>query len=198
MKAHIYEIDGVKPVIHPSSFIHPTASIIGLVTIGKNCYIGPHASLRGDYGAIILEDGCNLQDSCTMHGFPHGETRICQNGHVSHGAVIHGCIVGENTMVGINAVIMDKVVIGKECLIGALSYVKPGFQVPDRSIVTGTPAQIKRRVTEKELQWKNEATGIYQHLTQRCLSTLKPCEPLTDNQQQHKNLKVKKFKPLSK
>ncbi|WP_395375326.1 transferase hexapeptide repeat family protein [Marinicella sp. W31] len=194
--AHIYEIDGVKPVIDPSSFIHPTASIIGLVVIGKNCYIGPHASLRGDYGAIIIEDGVNVQDSCTVHGFPNGETRICRNGHISHGAVIHGCTVGENTMVGINAVVMDNADIGKECLIGALSYVKPNFKAPDRSIITGTPASISRQATDKDITWKTKGTAIYQQLVQRALNSLKPCSPLTDIKDQKQTLQVDDFKPL--
>ena len=194
--AHIYEIDGVKPVIDPSSFVHPTASIIGYVVIGKNCYIGPHASLRGDYGAIILEDGVNVQDSCTLHGFPNGETRICENGHISHGAVIHGCTIGENTMVGINAVVMDNAKIGKECLIGALSYVKPNFEAPDRSIITGTPASISREATDKDITWKTKGTEVYQNLTRRCLDSLKPCEPLIDSNEQSHDLQVMDFKPL--
>lgn len=193
-----YEIDGVRPQVDPSSFVHPTASVIGAVVIGKNCYIGPHASLRGDFGHIVLEDGVNFQDGCIAHGFPEGETRVEKNGHISHGAVLHGCVIGENSMVGIQSVIMDRAQIGKECMIAALSYVKPGFQAPARSIIAGSPAEIKKNVTEHQIQWKTEGTGVYQHLTQRCLATFKACEPLGPDETQAPGaaLQVKDFKPL--
>ncbi len=191
-----YEIDGVKPVVHPSSFIHPSASIIGLVTIGKNCYIGPHASLRGDYGEIILEDGVNFQDNCIAHGFPEGLTLVRNNGHISHGAVLHGCQIGENTMVGIQSVIMDQAIIGPECMIAALSYVKPNFEAPARSIIAGCPAKIKRTVTDKEIQWKNQGTAVYQNLTKRSLATFKSCQPLTKKTTQPNKLNTPSFKPI--
>ncbi|WP_223788441.1 transferase hexapeptide repeat family protein [Marinicella meishanensis] len=193
-----YEIDGVRPQVHPSSFVHPTASVIGAVVIGKNCYIGPHASLRGDFGRIVLEDGVNFQDGCIAHGFPDGETRVEKNGHVSHGAVLHGCVIGENSMVGIQSVIMDGAQIGKECMIAALSYIKPGFQAPARSIIAGSPAAVKKTVTDQQIQWKTEGTGIYQNLTQRCLASFKACEPLgpEDAQAPGAVLQVKNFKPL--
>jgi len=192
---NIYQIDGVKPVIHRSSFIHPSAVIIGSVHIGENCYIGPNASIRGDYGHIVLENGVNFQDLCVAHGFPNGETRIKENGHISHGAVIHGCTIGKNTMVGIQSVIMDNAEIGDECMIAALSYVKPNFKAPDRSIIAGIPAEIKRQVSDQEINWKTQGTQLYQQLTVRCLNSLQNCEPLTDVTQQ-KSLKIKGFKPL--
>ncbi len=192
---NIYEIDGVKPVIHPSSFIHPTAVVIGSVQIGKNCYIGPHASLRGDFGAIILENGVNFQDMCVAHGFPNGITLLKENAHISHGAVIHGCTIGKNTMVGIQSVIMDKAVIGDECMIAALSYIKPNFVAPNRSIIAGIPAVVKRDVTDKEINWKSEGTALYQQLAVRSLSSMKKCEPLTDKLKQ-KSLPHNTFKPL--
>ncbi|MCX7553480.1 transferase hexapeptide repeat family protein [Marinicella sp. S1101] len=193
-----YEIDGVKPVIDPSSFIHPTASIIGHVVIGKNCYIGPHASLRGDFGKIVLEDGVNFQDGCIAHGFPEGVTRVRKNGHISHGAVLHGCDIGENCMVGIQTVVMDNAKIGKECMIAALSYIKPNFQAPARSIIAGSPATVKKQVSDEQIKWKTVGTGIYQNLSKRCLETFKPCEPLTDEAEQDDDakLRVKDFKPL--
>jgi len=192
---NIYEIDGVKPVIDPSAYIHPTAVIIGSVQIGKNCYIGPNASIRGDYGTIIFENGVNFQDLCVAHGFPGGITRIKENGHISHGAVIHGCIIGKNTMVGIQSVIMDNAEIGDECMVAALSYIKPNFKAPNRSIIAGIPAEIKRQVTDKEISWKSKGTALYQQLTVRSLQTLKTCEPLTDVKYQ-KQLDVTNFKPL--
>ncbi|VAW42295.1 hypothetical protein MNBD_GAMMA01-1997 [hydrothermal vent metagenome] len=192
---NIYEIDGVRPVIHPSSFIHPTAVIIGSVQIGRNCYIGPNASIRGDFGTIIFEDGVNFQDSCVAHGFPNGLTLIKKNGHVSHGAVIHGCKIGENSMIGIKSVIMDNANIGNECMVAALSYIKPNFTAPNRSIIAGIPAVIKRQVTDKEIKWKSEATTLYQQLTVRSIQSLKICEPLATVQLQ-KKINIESFKPL--
>ncbi len=192
---NIYEIDGVKPVIHPTSFIHPTAVIVGSVQIGKNCYIGPNASLRGDFGTIILENGVNFQDMCVAHGFPNGTTLLKENAHISHGAVIHGCTIGKNTMVGIQCVIMDKAVIGDECMVAALSYIKPNFIAPNRSIIAGIPAVIKREVSDKEISWKSEGTALYQQLAVRSLATMKTCEPLTDKNKQ-KPLAKGSFQPL--
>ena len=192
---NIYEIDGVKPVIDPSSYVHPTAVIIGSVQIGKNCYIGPNASIRGDYGTIIFEKGVNFQDGCIAHGFPDGITLIKENGHISHGAVIHGCTIGKNTMVGIQSVIMDNAQIGDKCMIAALSYIKPNFKAPDRSIIAGIPAVVKRQVTDKEIQWKTNGTKLYQQLTERSLDSLKPCKPLT-NKNKQKPLKIDSFNPL--
>ncbi len=192
---NIYQIDGVIPVIHPSSYIHPTAVIIGAVIIGENCYIGPNSSIRGDYGAIVFEDGVNFQDMCVAHGFPNGTTTIKENGHISHGAVIHGCTIGKNTMVGIGSVIMDNAVIGDECMVAALSYIQPKFNAPKRSIIAGIPARIKREVTDNEMAWKTQGTQLYQQLSKRCLATLKPCKPLTDSSLQ-KKLDIDAFQPL--
>ena len=192
---NIYEIDGVKPVIDPSSYIHPTAVVIGSVQIGKNCYIGPNSSIRGDYGTIIFENGVNFQDMCVAHGFPDGITLIKENGHISHSAVIHGCTIGKNTMVGIGSVIMDNAEIGDECMIAALSYVKPNFKAPNRSIIAGIPAVVKRQVTDKEMTWKTQGTALYQQLAKRSLDSMKPCEPLT-NVLLQKKLSINLFKPL--
>ncbi len=194
--AHIYSIDGVRPVIHPSSFIHPSASIIGQVVIGRHCYIGPHASLRGDYGEIRLADGVNFQDGCVAHGFPEGLTEVQENGHISHGAVLHGCVIERDCMIGIQAVIMDRARIGAESMVAALSYVRPGTEVPPRSIVAGSPAEIKRAVKDEEMHWKKQGTAIYQQLTRRCLESFKACEPLREETQQNAQLKVDSFKPL--
>jgi phenylacetic acid degradation protein len=193
-----YEIDGVRPQVDPSSFVHPTASVIGDVVIGKHCYIGPHASVRGDFGRIVLEDGVNFQDGCIAHCFPGGETRVERNGHISHGAVLHGCVIGENSMVGIQSVIMDNAQIGKACMIAALSYVKPGFTAPDRSIIAGSPAVVKKAVTDQQMAWKTEGTGVYQHLTQRCLDSFSLCEPRMPGEPQMSGaaLNIKNFKPM--
>ncbi len=194
----IYEIDGVVPVIDPSSFVHPSASVIGDVIIGKNCYVGPHASLRGDYGRIVLEDGVNFQDGCIAHCFPGGETRICENGHISHAAVLHGCTIGRDAMVGIQAVIMDNAHIGEACMVAALSYVKPGFTSEPRQVVAGIPATCKRPLRNQELSWKREGTAVYQDLTRRCLQTLRETQPLAGLEQRSNEARLSTpgFKPL--
>lgn len=177
-----YSIEDLVPVVDPAAFVHPTAVLIGDVIVGPDCYIGPHAVLRGDFGRIILEQGSNLQDTCVMHSFPGKDCVIERNGHVGHGAVLHGCRVGENALVGMNAVVMDDAVIGKESLVAAMAFVKAGFDIPPRSMVVGNPAQIKRELSDKEVQWKSRGTAEYQTLTRRCLSSLVEVQPLPEVQ----------------
>src|ERR1044072_8597375 len=138
----VYEIDGLRPVIHPTAYVHPTAVLIGDVIVGPRCYVGPLASLRGDFGRLILEEGCNVQDSCVMHGFPGSDTVVESDGHIGHGAVLHGCRIGRNALVGMNAVVMDNAVVGAESIIAAMSFVKANMEIPPRSMVMGTPARI--------------------------------------------------------
>ncbi len=194
----VYRIDGITPVVDPTAFVHESAVLIGDVIVGPRCYIGPGASLRGDYGRIVLEEGANLQDTCVMHGFPDGDTVVARNGHVSHGAVLHGCRVGENAMIGINAVVMDEADIGAESMVAALSYVKPGFRAPPRSVVAGIPAEIKRQLSLEEVAWKSDGTALYQELAERCLESLEAVEPLTEPEPDRKRIKVRAFKPLHK
>jgi len=176
----IYEFNGFKPVIHPSSFVHPQGNVTGNVIIGKDVYIGPNAVLRGDWGQIIIEDGCNVQESCTIHMFP-GTTVILRKGaHIGHGAIIHGGIIGENSMIGMNAVVMDDVEIGKNCIIGALSFVPAKMVIPDKSLVVGNPAKIIKEVSDSMIEWKTMGTALYQKLPQECKDTLKECQPLTE------------------
>lgn len=176
----IYEFNGIKPVIHESAFIHPQSAVTGNVVIGKDVYIGPGAALRGDWGAIVIEEGCNVQENCTVHMFP-GTTVLLQAGaHIGHGAVIHGATVGHNCLVGMNAVLMDEVVLGDECIVGALAFVKQGEKIPARSLLAGNPAQIIKRVSDEMIAWKTEGTKLYQQLPQLCFETLKPCEPLRE------------------
>jgi len=169
----VYEIDGVRPVVHPSAFVHPSAVLIGDVIVGPRCYVGPLASLRGDFGRLIMEEGSNLQDSCVMHGFPGEDTVIEADGHVGHGAVLHGCRVGRNAMVGMNAVVMDKAIVGAESIVAAMSFVKAGMVIPPRSMVMGTPARVMRELTDDDVQWKSFGTRQYHELTQRSLQTMK-------------------------
>lgn len=176
--AQIYSIDGIVPVIDPTAFVHPTAVLIGDVIVGPRCYVGPCACLRGDFGRLILEEGSNLQDTCVMHGFPGADTVVETNGHIGHGAVLHGCRIGRNSLVGINAVITDGAIIGESCIVGALAFVKAGAVIPPRSLVIGVPAKVVRELTDAEITWKVEATAVYQALTERSMSSLQPAEAL--------------------
>src|SRR6187397_2871514 len=174
----IYSFKGFIPVIHESSFIHPQAAVTGNVVIGKDCYIGPGAALRGDWGQIILEDGCNVQENCTVHMFP-GVTVILRAGaHIGHGAIIHGSTIGKNCLVGMNAVIMDNVVLGDECIVGALSFIKADEVFENRSLVVGNPAKKIKEVTDEMINWKTAGTALYQQLPKDMFETWKACEPL--------------------
>jgi len=174
----IYEFNGYKPVIDPSSFIHKEATIIGNVIIGKDVYIGPGASLRGDWGQIIVKNGCNIQDNCIVHIFPGKDVILEENAHIGHGAIIHGASIGRNSLIGMNAVIMDDATIGNECIIGALCFIKGEMQVPNRKIVVGNPAQIKGDVSDEMIAWKTKGTELYQELPEECKTLMRECEPL--------------------
>jgi phenylacetic acid degradation protein/carnitine operon protein CaiE len=176
----IYEFNGFKPVIKHSSFIHPQASVTGNVIIGENVYVGPGAAIRGDWGQIIIEDGCNIQENCTIHMFPGTTVHLKKGAHVGHGAIIHGAILEENCLIGMNSVIMDDVVIGKESIIGALCFVSANTNIPERSLVVGNPAKIIKQVSDEMIAWKSEGTELYQKLPHDCNASLLPCEPLTE------------------
>ena len=176
----IYQFNGFKPVIKPSSFVHPQASVTGNVIIGENVYIGPGAAIRGDWGQIIIEDGCNVQENCTIHMFPGTITLLKKGAHVGHGAIIHGGTIGENCLIGMNSVIMDDVNIEKESIIGALCFVPANMPIPERSLVVGNPAKIIKQVSDEMILWKTEGTKLYQQLPSDCHASLLPCEPLTE------------------
>jgi phenylacetic acid degradation protein len=176
----IYEFDGFRPVIHESSFVHPNATVTGNVIIGLDVYVGPGAAIRGDWGGIVIEDGCNVQESCTIHMFPGVTVVLEASAHIGHGAIMHGARIGRNSLIGMNAVIMDNAVIGAECVVGALSFVVAGMQVPDRKVVVGNPARIVKDVTDEMIAWKTEGTRLYQALPKQLYQTLKPCEPLRE------------------
>ncbi|HNQ11575.1 MAG TPA: transferase hexapeptide repeat family protein [Bacteroidia bacterium] len=176
----LYEFNGYRPVVHESSFVHPQACVTGNVIIGKSVYIGPGAALRGDWGEIIIEDGCNVQENCTLHMFP-GVTVILRKGaHIGHGAVIHGAEIGINSLIGMNSVVMDDVKIGNECIVGALSFVPEAMHVPDRKIVVGNPAKVIKDVSDEMINWKSKGTALYQALPNELFSTLKVCEALRE------------------
>src|SRR5436190_11157624 len=150
--SNIFEFNGYKPVVHESSFIHPNATVTGNVIIGKNVYIGPGAALRGDWGEIIISDGCNVQENCTIHMFPGITVLLKEDAHIGHGAIIHGGTIGKNVLVGMNAVIMDNAVVGDHCIIGALSFVPDGMIIPERKIVVGNPAKIVKDVSDEMIE----------------------------------------------
>ena len=173
-----YQFNGIKPVAHPSAFVHPQATVTGNVVIGRDVYIGPGCALRGDWGKIIISDGCNVQENCTVHMFPGVTVVLKEAAHIGHGAIIHGATIGRNCLVGMNAVIMDEVELGDECIVGALSFIRQGEKIPSRSLVAGNPARIIKQVTDEMIAWKSEGTRIYQQLPQQLYETLQPCEPL--------------------
>ena len=176
----IYSFNNHIPVIHESSFIHPQAAVTGNVIIGIDCYFGPGAALRGDWGQIIIEDGCNVQENCTIHMFP-GVTVVLKAGaHIGHGAVIHGATIGKNSLVGMNAVIMDNVILEEECIVGALSFIKADEHFERRSVIVGNPAKKIKDVNDEMMAWKKEGTKLYQQLPKNMFENWKPCEPLRE------------------
>lgn len=193
----IYSFKEFTPIIDASSFIHPLAAITGNVIIGKDCYIGPGAALRGDWGKIIIEDGCNVQENCIIHMFPGVTVLLKPGAHIGHGAIIHGATIGKNCLVGMNAVIMDNVELGDECIIGALTFIKQDEKIPARSLVAGNPGKIIKKVTDEMIAWKTEGTKLYQSLPKEMFAKWKECEPLREIPDQLP-LQVKDYKPFGK
>jgi phenylacetic acid degradation protein/carnitine operon protein CaiE len=175
----IFSFKGFIPVIHPGAFVHPNATITGNVIIGDKVYIGPGAAIRGDWGGIIIEDGCNVQENCTIHMFPGVTVNLREGAHIGHGAIIHGAEIGRNVLIGMNSVIMDEVRIGENSIVGALTLVPAGMKIPQRSLVVGNPAKIIREVDDEMLTWKTDGTRLYQALPDDCRNYLRACEPLT-------------------
>ncbi|MBL0243901.1 MAG: phenylacetic acid degradation protein PaaY [Rhodoferax sp.] len=191
-----YSIEGVIPVVHPTAYVHPTAVLIGDVHIGANCYVGPNASLRGDFGRIELHTGANIQDNCIMHGFPGVDTVVEENGHIGHGAVLHSCIVRRNALVGMNAVVLDEAEVGEEAIVAACAFVPAGKKVAPRTLVAGVPIKEIRLLQDKEIAWKLEGTRTYQDLTRRCLASLQEVQPLTEVEADRPKLQAPEVKPL--
>jgi phenylacetic acid degradation protein len=176
----VYSINGVTPVVHPTAYVHPSAVLIGDVFVGPRCYIGPQAVMRGDFGRLILEEGANLQDTCVMHGFPGKDTVVEANGHIGHGAVLHGCHIGRNAMVGMNAVVMDEAMVGADSIVGAGAFVKARMEIAPRSLVAGSPAKVLRELRDDEIAWKTLGTQLYQDLSIRSLETMALTDALTE------------------
>ena len=174
----IYEFNGYQPVVHESSFVHELAAVTGNVIIGEKVYIGPGAAVRGDWGEIIIMDGCNIQENCTLHVFPGKSVVLRESAHIGHGAVIHGGKIGNNTLIGMNSVVMDDAEVGDDCIVGALCFIKAEMKIPNRKLVVGNPAIIKGDISEEMITWKSNGTKIYQELPKECMETLKQCDPL--------------------
>jgi len=174
----VYSIDGVTPVVDPTAFVHPSAVLIGDVIVGPGVYIGPCASLRGDFGRLVIGAGANVQDSCVMHSFPGGDTVVEEDGHIGHGAILHGCRIKRNAMVGMNAVVMDRAVVGESAMVAASAMIRAGMEIPPRTLVAGVPGKVVREMTEKDLAAKRRGTALYQDLARRCLASLRLADAL--------------------
>ena len=192
----VYAIDGIVPVVDPTAFVHPTAILIGDVIVGPGCYIGPAACLRGDFGRLLVERGANVQDTCVMHGFPGTDTVVEEDGHIGHGAVLHGCRIGRNALIGMNAVIMDNAVVGESAIVAACAFVKAGAEIPPRSLAAGTPAKVIRELSDAEIAWKADGTRTYQDLARRSLATMQEVSPLAAVEPDRRRIEIPDVVPL--
>ena len=192
----VYAIDGIIPVVDPTAYVHPTAVLIGDVIVGPGCYIGPAACLRGDFGRLIIERGANVQDTCVMHGFPGTDTVVEEDGHIGHGAVLHGCRIGRNALIGMNAVIMDNAIVGESAIVAACAFVKAGAEIPPRSLAAGTPAKVIRQLSEAEIGWKADGTRTYQDLARRSLATMQEVSPLAAVEPDRRRIEIPDVVPL--
>jgi len=197
VRLRVFAVNGVTPVVDPTAFVHPSAVLIGDVIVGARCYVGPAASLRGDFGRIEVRAGANIQDCCVMHGFPQTDTVVEEEGHIGHGAILHGCIVRRNALVGMNAVVNDNAQIGESAIVAAMAFVKAGMIVPPRTLVAGVPAKVVRVLTEQELAWKVEGTQSYHELTRRSLATMVDTEPLAAPEPDRRRIELPDLLPLS-
>jgi len=177
---NVFSFDGFIPVIHESAFIHPNATVTGNVVIGRDVYVGPGAAIRGDWGGVVIEDGCNVQEGCVIHMFPGVTVVLERSAHIGHGAVVHGARIGENALIGMNAVVMDHAVVGSGCIVGALCFVPSKMEIPPRKVVVGNPAKIVKDVSDEMLAWKTDGTALYQALPKQLYASLQPAEPLRE------------------
>ncbi|ONN66772.1 phenylacetic acid degradation protein PaaY [Herbaspirillum sp. VT-16-41] len=191
-----YAIEDVIPVVDPTAYVHPTAVLIGDVIVGADCYVGPAACLRGDFGRIVLQRGANVQDTCVIHGFPGHDTLVGENGHIGHGAVLHSCTVQRDALVGMNAVVMDEAVVGEQAIVAACAFVRAGMQVPPRTLVAGLPAKVVRELSPEEIAWKQAGTSTYHDLTRRSLRSLREVSPLSEIEENRPVLAAPRVQPL--
>ncbi len=192
----IWSWDGVVPVADPAAFVHPDATLIGDVLIGPGAYIGPGAVLRGDFGRITIGAGANVQETCVVHSFPNLDVEVGPSGHIGHGAVLHGCRIGRNAMVGMNAVVMDEAEVGEDSIVAALAFVRAGAIIPPRSLAVGAPARVTRELTEAEIGWKTRGTGVYQRLALEARARLRPAEPLAAPEPDRRRVRAPDYDPL--
>ena len=194
--ARVYSYDGIVPVIDPAAYVHPEAVVIGDVIIGAGAYVGPCAVLRGDFGRIVLHPGCNVQETCVVHSFPGKDVVIETEGHIGHGAVLHGCHIGRNVMVGMNAVVMDEAVVGENTIIAAMAFVKAGAQVPANVLMVGSPAKVVRDLSADEIAWKRRGTGVYQRLALEGVARIAPAMPLSQPEPDRRRAEAPAYDPL--
>lgn len=192
----VYAFDGVVPVVDPRAFVHPAAVLIGDVIVGPNCYVGPLACLRGDFGRIVMEAGSNLQETCVVHSFPDLEVVIEEEGHVGHGAVLHGCRIGRNAMVGMNAVVMDEAIVGDNSIVAALAFVKARDRIPPNSLAVGAPARVVRELSDQEIEWKRRGTGVYRKLAAEAGDKLERVQPLSAVEPNRRRVTAPSYDPL--
>ncbi len=193
----IYAYDDIVPVIDPSAYVHDAAVVIGDVAIGANCYVGPGAVLRGDFGRIRIGRGSNVQETCVVHSFPDRDVTLEPDSHIGHGAVLHGCHIGENALVGMNAVVMDGAVVGRDCIVGALAFVKAGAAFEPGQMIAGSPARVLRALSEEEIDWKRRGTGVYQSLARLAPEKLRRAEPLAEEEPDRRRATAPAYDPLS-
>ena len=178
--ANVFAFEEYVPVIHESAFVHPNATVTGNVVIGRDVYVGPGAAIRGDWGGIVIEDGCNVQEGCVIHMFPGVTVVLERSAHIGHGAIVHGARIGENSLIGMNAVVMDNAFVGAGCIVGALCFVPAEMQIPARKVVVGNPARVVKDVSDEMLAWKSDGTALYQALPGQLRGSLRACEPLRE------------------
>jgi phenylacetic acid degradation protein len=194
--AKVYSYEGIVPVVHPSAFVHPDAVLVGDVHVGPACYVGPCAVLRGDFGRITLEFGANIQETCVAHAFPGKDVLVEEAGHIGHGAVLHGCHIGRNAMVGMNTVIMDEAYVGENTIVAAMAFVKAGVKLPKNSLVIGAPAKVVRELSADEIAWKSQGTGIYQRLALEGKDKIIAVEPLSEAEIDRPRAQAPSYDPL--
>ncbi len=193
----VYSIDGITPVVHPSAFVHPSAVLIGDVMVGERAYIGPCASLRGDFGRIVIEAGANIQDTCMLHGFPGKDTVVGAEVTVGHGAVLHGCVVRRGALIGMNCVVNDNAEVGEDAVVAALAFVKAEARIPPRTLAAGIPARVLRELSAQEIGWKKDNMLLYQQLARRSMDSMREVEALTEVEKDRKRIDIPGAVPLS-
>ncbi|PRY86063.1 phenylacetic acid degradation protein [Donghicola tyrosinivorans] len=197
MMGQVFAWDGVVPVVDPSAYIHPTAVLIGDVIVGAGCYVGPAAVLRGDFGRITMQAGSNMQETCVCHAFPGKDVVVEELGHIGHGAVLHGCHIGKNAMVGMNSVVMDDAVVGENTIVGAMAFVKANQVLPSGVMAVGSPARVLRELSAEEIDWKRRGTGVYQQTALEARTKLVRTQPLTAVEPDRRRVEAPKYDPLA-